>query len=456
MNQNFSPKSPVLKLAPAQSEKPKAAPPPDFFKLAQRPMWFGLISAGLLFLVFGGWAATAPLVGGATASGVVSPDSSRRVIQNLEGGIVREVFVRENTHVAKGQPLVTLDSIRAEATYSARREQWLRFLVVAARVKAQMLDADHVTLPRELEQFPSAELDDFAASQIALFESRRNSLDQQQQILDSQIEQAKNQIEAIRAQNAGLDKQVALINEEIATKIQLLDQQLINRSDVLSLQREQASLESAAAANIARIAETEQTIGEIRFKLLQAGEQFRERAAEEDTEVNDSLASIEKEMIATGDVLERTQLYSPADGTVINLKHPTPGGVVGPGEEIMSIVPLEDQLIVVARLNPRDIDLVHEGLTANVQLVPFSNRNALPLAGTVVQVAADAKLDEATQQSFYEVRVRVEAEEVAKHEGMYLRPGMPAEVIIVTGERTMLEYLLEPVVSTLRTAFVYD
>ena len=306
------------------------------------------------------------------------------------------------------------------------------------------------TLPVELQRYPSAELTDFANSQVELFNTpRATALPSRSRFCRRQIDQAQNQIDAILAQNVGLDRQAELIGEEIASKSELLEQQLINRSEVLALQREQASLESAVAANKAKIAQTEQGIAEIELKLEQAGEQFRDQVAEEATDVNDKIASIEEEMVATGDILNRTELYSPVDGTVINLKTPAPGGVVRAGEPIMDIVPLDDELIVVARLNPRFFDLVHQGLIAHVQLVPFQNRNTLPLVGTVIQVGADAQVDEASHQSYYEVRVEIGSDEVKKHPGMYLSPGMPAEVIIVTRERTMLDYLLEPVVRTL-------
>jgi HlyD family type I secretion membrane fusion protein len=141
---------------------------------------------------------------------------------------------------------------------------------------------------------------------------------------------------------------------------------------------------------------------------------------------------------------------------VLNLRSQTTGGVIRAGDPIMDIVPLDDDLIVVAKLSPRDIDAVTVGLRAHLTLVPFASRNSLPLNGEVTQIAADATVDERTGASYYEMRVRVPAEELASHDGMYLSPGMPADVTVVTGERTMLQYLTQPFLRSLGDAFVYD
>src|SRR5690606_1191445 len=155
-----------------------------------------------------------------------------------------------------------------------------------------------------------------------------------------------------------------------------------------------AGLRGDIAANEARIARTNQSIEETRLKLLQADEQFRNQIADEATQVNNDIARLEEDMVATGDVLRRTEIVSPSDGTVLNLRNQTPGGVVRPGEPILDIVPLNDELIILAQLAPRDIDLVKVGLEARVQLVPFQSRNSLPLIGEVIQVAADSVIDE--------------------------------------------------------------
>lgn len=445
--------APGTVLRPAPSKPTEA---PTVAALSRGPVLFGAVVVALFFGAFGTWAALAPLSSGAIAHGVVSPDSERRVIQHLEGGIIRQVHVREGQQVKAGDPLVTLEATRAEATFSSRRQQWLRLIAMRARILAQQTDADIVDFPVEVLESTNPDVVSFVANQQQTFEIRRTALEQQRAIFERQIEQLGSEISAIEAETLGLNAQIALIDQEEADKANLLERQLISRSEVLALQREQARLRSAIAANAARIARAGQSIAEIRLALLQAGESYRNEVAEEATRINNEIAQIDEDMVATGDVLRRTEILSPVDGFVLNLRNQTPGGVIRGGEPIMDIVPLDDDLIVVARLNPQDIDAVTVGLRAHLTLVPFANRNTLPLNGEVIQIAADATVEERSGASYYEMRVRVPAEELVLHEGMYLSPGMPADVTVVTGERTLLQYLIQPFLRSLGSAFVYD
>ncbi|MGV8833379.1 MAG: HlyD family type I secretion periplasmic adaptor subunit [Devosia sp.] len=435
---------------------PHAPVVPTVGHLSRGPILFGAAVVLLFFGAFGTWATTAPLTSGAIAHGVVNPDSSRRVIQHLEGGIIREVHVHEGQHVATGDPLVTLESTRAEANFSSRHSQWLRLIAMRARIIAQQLDNGSIAFPPEVLGATDPEVAAFVANQQQTYEIRRKTLEQQRAIFARKIEQLESEAASIQAENAGLGTQITLIDQETADKSSLLDQQLVSRSEVLALQREQARLRSAIASNEARIAQTGQSIEEVRLSLLQAGEAYRNEVADEATKINNEIAQIDEDMVSTGDVLRRTEILSPVDGIVLNLRSQTTGGVIRAGDPIMEIVPLNDDLIVVARLNPRDIDVVAVGMHAHLSLVPFANRSTLPLNGEVTQVAADATVDDRTGASYYEIRVRVPAEDLAAHEGMYLSPGMPADVTVVTGERTMLQYLTMPFLRSLGSAFVYD
>ena len=441
----------------AHALSPTPAPRPiTVGKLSRGPILFGAFVVILFFGVFGGWAAMAPLSSGAIAQGVVSPDSSRRVIQHLEGGIIKQVNVREGQHVAAGDILMALESINAEAAFSARREQWLRLIAMRSRVNAQQLVLDSVVFPEEVLRVNKPDFVDFVANQQRTFEIRRITLAQQESIFDRQIEQLNSEIASVESEIAGLQSQFELIGEEIEDKTKLLETQLIVRSDLLALQRQQASLSSAIASNRSRIAQAGQSIEEVRLSALQAREAFRTEVATESAQINNEIAQIEETMVSSEDVLRRTEIISPVAGIVLNLRSQTPGGVIRPGEPILDIVPVDDDLIVLARLNTQDIDAVSVGLKAHVTLTPFASRNALPLNGEVTQIAADSTTDERTGQAYYQMRIRVAADELTKHPGVYLSPGMPADVTVVTGERTMLQYLGEPFLRSLRSAFVYN
>ncbi|MEM6666005.1 MAG: HlyD family type I secretion periplasmic adaptor subunit [Pseudomonadota bacterium] len=424
-----------------------------------RRLWRGplILGTATLFIfigVFAAWASMANLASGAVAPGLVSPDSSRKTVQHLEGGIIRTLHVREGDIVDEGDPLVTLEPTQAEATFDARREQWLRLLVIRARLEAHEQGKDFLTFPDEVLASTDISLNQFIGTQTELFQVRRTSLEQEQAILGRQIEQLKDEIQSIEAENNGLRVQLSLIEEEIADKAQLFEKQLMRKSEMLALQRSEAGLTGNIASNDARVSRAQQRIEEIRLAVLQSAEQFRDRVAEEQTGVNNEIAQLEEAMISTRDVLMRTQITSPVSGTVLNMQYKTVGGVVRGGEPILDIVPLGDDLIISARLSPQDIDVVYPGLPARVQLVPFSLRDVQPLNGEVSRVAADSTVDEATGERFFDVRVTVSAEEVAANDSLFLSPGMPAEVIIVTGERTMADYLLEPMLHSFRVAFL--
>ncbi|AVF05059.1 MULTISPECIES: HlyD family type I secretion periplasmic adaptor subunit [Devosia] len=435
-------------------EKPEASA--SMRQLLKGPILFGLVVAGLFFVAGGLWAATAPLSSGAVASGQVSADGANPAIQHLEGGIVGAVYVREGQQVSAGDLLVSLISTRAEAGLSAQREEWLRLLVRRARLTALVDGADSIVVPPELEQYASAGMQEYWTSESKLFESQRTSYRQQISIYDRQIEQFNSEISALQAEIKGLEAQIGFIDLEIQDKQRLLDQQLIARSEVLTLQRQQASIAAAIASNQSQIARVNQSIEEVRLAKLQEYEAQLDAATREAADVNNSLAQIEQELVAATDQVSRTEVRSPVDGVVLNMRHERAGGVVAPGATIMDIVPLNDDMVILAKLNPQDIDSVSVGLKSHVTLVPFASRNELPLNGEVMQVGADSITDERTGQAYYEVRVRVPSEELAKHADMYMSPGMPADVTIVTGERTMLQYLVDPFVRSVRRAFVHD
>ncbi|MBU1306034.1 MAG: HlyD family type I secretion periplasmic adaptor subunit [Alphaproteobacteria bacterium] len=426
------------------------------FRLMRGPTLVGVAVVGLFFGALGFWAATAPLVSGAIAPGVVSPDSNRKAIQHLEGGITQEIFVKENDRVTAGQLLLTLNPVRAEASFSGQRVQWLRLLVTRARLEAEASEAADWTVPGEVTAVQDTGMQAFVAAEQRSFETRQASLNQQQQILGRRVEQLNSEISSVNAENVGLSTQKSLIEEELADKQNLLDQQLVSRSEVNALRRELARLQSAIAANGARIAKAGQSIEETRLQMLQARESYFEEVAQQSSKVNDSIAQLGEGMASTGDALQRTEIRSPVDGTVINLRTQAAGEVVRPGETILEVVPRNDDLIVVAKLAPKNIDLVAVDQSAHVTIIPFASRNTLPLTGKVIAIAPDSKIDEATKQAYYEVRVRIPPEELARHEGMYLSPGMPADVTVVTGERTMMQYLFEPFLKSLQSAFVYD
>jgi len=428
---------------------------PSLGKLLRLPVLFGAAVVTVFFGVFGLWAGLAPLASGAVASGVVEADTGAQVVQHLEGGIIRALNVSQGDQVNEGDVLLMLEPTRAAAQFSADRQRWLRFLVVRARLEAQSRNAEGMDLPAEVRNADSPALSQFVEAQRRAFETRLSRYESEMEILRRQIEQVHNQTAAIESQNEGLTRQLDLVEQQVSDLSRLVEQGLESRSRLLQRQEQQAQLEAEIAANRARLAEARNSIAEREQEVLRAQYTYQNEVAGELTQVNNDIAQVDESLVSTRDVLDRTRITSPVGGTVTNLEFHTTGGVIGPGDPIMEVVPNDADRIIVARVSPQDIDVVRTGLVANVHLLPFQNRNRLPLKGEVIQVAPDSVQDENSGELYYEVRIEVSAEEIARQQGIYLGPGMPAEVIIVAGEQTMLQYLFNPVLQSLRRAFVY-
>ncbi|MEM9751275.1 MAG: HlyD family type I secretion periplasmic adaptor subunit [Pseudomonadota bacterium] len=434
---------------------------PDLFLggILKRPFLVCAVAIAAFFGIFGAWATFAPLAGGAIASGVISPLGSRKTIQHLEGGIIQEFLVKDGDEVAEGQPLLVLARTRAEADFGVNLEQRRTLAGAAARLEAEQQGADGITFPQWLE---ASESDPAAAklmaAQRSLFETRRRAQLGQKDILSQRVAQLREEITGLEAQIASQVEQVGLIDEEIKGVQALVDKGLERTPRLLSLKRQRAEIEGERAENAAAVARAGQAIGETELQILNIDAEFLANVADELNETRFRLAAVEKEIIASEDVLDRTTIAAPVPGTVLNKRFSTIGGVIPPGAAILDIVPSEDDLIIEAQVSPLDIDVVFPGLEAKVQLSAFAQRNLPQITGKVRKVSADALVDETTNQTFYKAEVEVDREQlerVKKKSGLdlTLTPGMPAEVLIVTGERTLLQYLTEPLTASLRRSF---
>jgi HlyD family secretion protein len=406
------------------------------------------------------WAGRAPLASAAVAQGNVSPDSGRRVIQHLEGGIIRAINVKDGQVVKAGDVLYTLEPVQARALFSSKHQQWMRLSVTRARLERQRTGESDFTPP----SFPDADNDagfqKFVADQIALFGFRRKSLLERDQILGQQILQLGQQTEAKNKENESLTKQLAFLDDEIGDKKQLIDRNLARKPEWLALERARAEMLGRMASNEAEIARIAERVGEIKLSMLTNQTQFDQEISDQLTRTNAEISQLEETLPASRDVLNRTDIVAPVDGTVFNLRFKTVGGVVRPGEALLDIEPVDDDLIIDAKLSPNDIDVVHAGLIAEVYLTPYVSRHTPRLKGTVIRVSPDIMHDSSQGAGgpgaapYYEVKVRIDRHEFSGlAEDLHLFPGMPAEVYIMTGTRTFAQYLTDPLAKSFRRAF---
>lgn len=270
-------------------------------------------------------------------------------------------------------------------------------------------------------------------------------VDPKNRILRQRMAQLQEQIKGYQAQVTSASLQIDLIGQEIAAKRALAKKGHITKPELLRLLRMEAELGGRRGQYLSAISEAEQQIGETRLQLVANDTERADQVATQLDEVQAELNSIDEKLLSSRDILNRTVITAPVGGTIVNLQFKTKSGVIQPGVPILDIVPANEKLMIDARVSPMDIDVVSQGLEAQVQLTVLSARSAARINGVVVSVSADSLTDEATSQAYYLARVEVDRDEVARiGPDMQLIPGMPADVLIVTGERTMVSYLLRP------------
>ena len=422
----------------------------------------GSILAGWLIILvaFGGfaaWSVYAPLATAVLAQGTVVVKGSRKTVQHLEGGIVRQILVADGDHVKAGQVLLRLDDSQVRADLALLQGRYDDARAEQARLVAERDGASAITFPPDLVARAAHDGEAAAAltGQRGIFTSRRNTLLGQTSILENRIAQSKAEIAGLTLQQNSKERQEALINQELGGLRTLHAKGYASGSQVLSFERQAASLDGERGQVMATIATVREGIGEANLQILQLQKSFLESAEKDlrDTETN--AYDMEERVRATTDQLARLTVRAPATGVVVGMRVHTVGGVIAPGGEILDIVPSDDQLIVEAQIHPDDIDNIHPGLPATIRFSAF-NRNTTPvIAGKVIFVSADRMVEQRTGASFYTVRVQVTPEGRSKLGNLDLKllPGMPAEVIIKKGQHTLLDYLTSPLSDTLAKAF---
>ena len=420
----------------------------------RRPVRFGLVVMILFGIGFIGWGGFVPLAGGAIAPGVISPDGDRKTVQHLEGGIIAQLLVRDGDIVSAGQPLVFLESIQPKATHDMLVSQQWTLLVTHVRLVAEQAGHTELQFPPTMLATTDERLRAMVDGQRRLFNDRLATHMARKNVLRQRIEQLNEQMIGLRAQVDSSNTQLELIAEELVGKEALLRRAIVTKPEVLKLQRAVAELEGRRGEYLGAIARAQQQIGETQIQILMTDAERVDQVTTRLEQLRVELATVTEKLNSSVDILKRTVIAAPIAGMVLNMRFKTHGGVLKPAEPILDIVPADDILLIDARISPTDIDVVRAGLPAKVQLTAYSGRSTPRLNGIVRTVSADRLLDEGSRQPYYLARVHVDREEVRQAQSnIELIPGMPAEVLIVTGERTMVEYLFQPFLDALWRSF---
>ncbi|MBZ9882695.1 HlyD family type I secretion periplasmic adaptor subunit [Mesorhizobium sp. CA10] len=399
------------------------------------------------------WSSVALLASAVVANGVVSPEGYRKTVQHLEGGIIGAIHVKEGDKVSAGQVLISLKTIDAQGRYDELQGHYIRLLATEARLVAELAGQDRITFPKELTSIDSETARKVVAEEQALLDSRLATRAGRTQILNKRIAQIQEQSTGSREVIAAEAEQLRLIDQEIASAQEMYKQGLERLPRILALQRSQAEIRANQASNRAQVAHNDQQIGETEFQLLNLRQQDSESANEDLAKVRGDLAELRSQLPSRQDVLARTDIVAPIAGTVMNLRITTESGVIASGQALLDIVPNEPNLVIDSRIKPADIDVVHPDMPARVVLSAYPSRHLPQIHGLLTSVSADRLTDEKTGEPYFLAKVKVDTADLAELHDVHLSPGMPAEVMILTGEHTLLDYMLAPVQASLTRSF---
>lgn len=416
---------------------------------------FGIFVIFMLVGVFGIWLGMAPLNSAAVAVGKINVVSNKKIIQHLEGGVVDKIFVKDGDVVKAGDPLVEIKNAALQSEIGIVRADYLRTSAIVSRLEAQKDDANEIKFSDDIKQISGYE--EVANGQISIFNEQKKLLDNEKTILKQRIKQLENQIQGAKAIMSAKKDRIASLNEEIREWERLFKEQLADKVRLRDLNREKTAVEGELAAGTAEIARLGVQINETQGQIALRDRSFKEDILKKLEDAKIRLVDLEQRYNALKDQSERTIVKSPVEGTVVELAFHTIGGVIRPGERIMSIVPDDTDYVVEAKLNVVDIDTVHVGQLADIRFSAFQHKPSFVMEGKVTYVSADSVQDNAGH-SYYDIKAELTPEGMKEFDRneFFIVPGMPVEVMIKTGDRTMLEYVLKPFIDMFKRAFNED
>jgi HlyD family secretion protein len=438
------------------------APPPADGSLSLKTNWSfeRELRTGLRILIVagvlgGGWFFLMPLAGAVVVPGNLVVQSNVKTIQHPTGGVVAEIKVQNGDRINAGDLLVRLDATQAQASLQMVSKQLVEVRAKMARLTAERDGLPQLAIPPELASRTDDEtVKSLLASEQSLFKARSSARTSQKDLLQSRVAQLNEEISGLQVQVDSRAKQLELIQGELSGVQDLYDKRLVPLTRLTALQREAARLDGERGQLLSSIAETKSKVGEAELQIVRIDQDFRTDVVKELGEGQGKEAELVERGVAARDLLDRIEIRAPTSGVIHQLAVHTIGGVIRGGDTIMEIVPDTEDLQVEARLQPQDIDHVHNGQTAFVRFSAFNARTTPQLTGTVSYVSADTSHDQQTNASYFTVRVTLPDDERRRLAGQQLVPGMPAEVFMQTGSRTMVSYLFKPIADQMRRAFV--
>ncbi len=405
----------------------------------------GFLSVLLMVGVVGGWANFTELNGAVIAPATIMVESYSKKVQHKEGGIVGEIRVKDGDRVEMGQALIVLDNTETKSELAIIDGLLDEAFSKRARLEAQRDRASAITFPPEvLARASEPGVAAIMAGQTKLFNARLQAVVGKKDQLTKQIGQLTEQIGGLESQRISKEKQLTLISAELVDLKDLQSKGLVPVSRVMAMDRETARLDGERGELVASKASAEARIAEVKVQILQIDEEDLSQTLTDLRDIEGKVAELKERKLAVASRLERMVIKSPITGDVYQLAVHTVGGVIGPGEPLMLIVPESDELILQAQVMPQDIDKVRAGQIAHIRFPAFNSRLTPEIAAKVTQISADTSRIDASSPAFYSVRLMISAAELAKLGSNKLKPGMPAEAFIQTEAQTPMTYFLKP------------
>jgi membrane fusion protein len=413
----------------------------------------GVLSIALVCGI-GGWAATTELSSAVIGEGVIVVDGDVKKIQHLTGGIVSELLVSENDHVTAGQVLIRLDGTTTRANLSIVESTLAQLYARRARLKAERIGAESFEVEENITDLTSStSAQKLLDGEQKLFDSRRSALIGMKSQLASRKDQLAEQVKGLVVQINATNDSLGLIEEELGGIDVLYKKGLVTLQRLNQLKRARADLQGNSGQEIAAKAEAEGKAIEIDRQSIQLDEDRRSEIAKDLTDVEAQIAEYEERRGTALDQLHRLDITAPLTGRVHELSVHTVNGVIDPGQTLMLVVPENNELTVEAKVATRDIDQVHVGQSVDVRFSAFDQRTTPDVSGEITSIAPDIVKDERTGISYYPLRVKPKPESIARMKTIKLYPGMPAEVFIKIGDRTVISYLTKPLTDQMQHVF---
>jgi HlyD family secretion protein len=427
----------------------------DVPRSIRRQALFGLLLVAVAFGGFGTWAATAPLAAAVISAGSFVATGENKVVQHLEGGIIQELLVSEGDHVTAGQPLIRLDGIVAQVKERQLFLRQARLEANVARLKAQVAGSAEIAFPRIItDNKGDADIGSIIDSQLVIFQSARKRVDSEIGLLRQNIESLKFRIEGFERQKQSMVEQRAFLKDEYAGKMQMLAEGLIRKTEVNAIQRAMADADGQIGRLDSEVSETQAQVLKFDQQINQTVAELNQKSLDELQTAQGDLDAVREEARQAQNLVQRSTIEAPVTGTVVRMYYHTAGGVIESGKKILEILPSDVPLIIETQIQRKDIDAVKPGQKATIRLVALNRRTTPVLNGDVFYVSADALTDTTMPGSeVYLARVRLPPSELARIPGFTATPGMPAEVMIETAERTFLDYLTKPIRESMARAF---